>query len=185
MYLGLTHVFWYFLGYGLVTSMVMFFVPAEKRRKILTFARHGSFAEKMFAAVSLVSRYAMMGLSLFIPVYPRGIAFIAGNLLYCAGLILTNLAMWQFSREETDKPITWGLYKVSRNPMQVMVFGMYLGIALIADNGWFWLAAAINIAASYPMFFMQERYCTERYGDEYLEYMKKTPRVLLVRGGKK
>jgi protein-S-isoprenylcysteine O-methyltransferase Ste14 len=88
--------------------------------------------------------------------------------------------MWQFSREEMDKPITWGLYQVSRNPMQVMGFVLSLGVAIIANNLVLWILTIVNIVTSYPMFFMQEKYCIERYGEVYMRYMQRTPRVLFI-----
>jgi protein-S-isoprenylcysteine O-methyltransferase Ste14 len=29
---------------------------------------------------------------------------------------------------------------------------------------------------------MQEKYCIEKYGEIYIDYMKKTPRILFIKG---
>jgi protein-S-isoprenylcysteine O-methyltransferase Ste14 len=184
-YFSLTNIFWYFLAYGVVTFILMRFMSSEKRKKILTYTIQGSFIEKTLALLSLISRNAMMIISLFIPIYSNLYFIFIGNILYFAGLILATISMWQFSREEINKPITWGLYRISRNPMQVMSFIMGIGIALIANNIWLWVLTIINIASSYPMFFMQEKYCIEKYGKAYADYMLRTPRILFFKTSKK
>ncbi|MDR1149951.1 MAG: isoprenylcysteine carboxylmethyltransferase family protein [Spirochaetaceae bacterium] len=183
-YLSLKNIFWYFLAYGLTTFAVMKFMPKEKRQKILTFTIQGSFLDKASALISLVSRNIIMVFSLFIPFYANIYLIITGNVVYIIGLVLATVAMWQFSRVKTDEAITWGLYKISRNPMQVMGFIMGIGVGIIANNLWLWILTVINIISSYPMFFMQEKYCIEKYGQIYTEYMKKTPRILFIKGKK-
>jgi protein-S-isoprenylcysteine O-methyltransferase Ste14 len=181
-YLSLKNIFWYFLAYGLVTFMVMRFMPKDKRQKILTYTIQGTFLDKALALISLISRNVIMVFSLFIPFYADIYFAVIGNIVYIVGLVLATVAMWQFSRVKTDEAITWGLYKISRNPMQVMGFIMGIGVGIIANNLWLWILTVINIITSYPMFFMQEKYCIEKYGEIYLEYMKKTPRILFIKG---
>lgn len=178
-YFSLTNIFWYYAAYGVITFLVMQLMPKDKRKKILTYTIEGTFFEKALAMVCLISRYAMMALSLILPFYSTIQYVVIGNILYMFGLFLSTLAMWQFSKENTNQPITRGLYHVSRNPMQVMGFIMCIGIAFIANNIWLWGLTAINIVTSYPMFLMQERYCIKKYGNQYVSYMKKTPRILL------
>lgn len=183
-YLSFRNIFWYFLAYGLVTFIVMRFMPKDKRQKILTFTIQGSFLDKALALISLISRNMMMLFSVFIPFYVNIYFSIIGNVVYVLGLVLATVAMWQFSRAKTDEAITWGLYKISRNPMQVMGFIMSIGIGIIANNLWLWILTGINIITSYPMFFMQEKYCIEKYGETYIGYMKDTPRILFIKGKK-
>ena len=178
---SLGNVFWYHIGYGMLTFLVMRFMPLEKRKKILTRAGEGTFTEKISALVSRISRWGIMAVSFFVPFCSNLFMVIIGNLLYFVGLILATVAMWQFSKAETNRPITKGIYRISRNPMQVMCFVMYIGIAVAAGNIILSVLTLINIVTSYPMFFIQERYCLEKYGKEYQVYMQKTPRILLIR----
>ena len=178
---NLNHVFWYYLGYGLVTILLMAFMPKNKRKKILTYTPPGSGSEKILSVISRIARQSAVILSFFLPIKWDMMTFFPGNILYLAGLTLASLSMWQFAREDLDRPITGGIYRVTRNPMQVMGFIMITGIALVAGNLWLWLVTLIHIFASYPMFFMQERYCLEKYGKTYADYMEKTPRILLLK----
>lgn len=182
---SLTNVFWYFLAYGAVTMIAMQFIPKEKRKKILTYTPQGSKGERIATIISLTSKYAAMALSFFLPTYGNVYTFWFGNVLFATGLTLATVAMWQFSTVLVDRPITTGLYRITRNPMHVMGFIMCIGIALVANNLLMWILAIVNIIASYPMFVMQERFCLEKYGKEYADYMNKTPRVLFIKSGTK
>lgn len=182
--LQLNNVYLYFLGYGLVTALTMLFMPKDKRKKILTYTPQGSTIEKLSTTVSLISRYGAMGLSIFLPISWNQYTFWIGNILYVIGLTLATIAMWQFAKVRFDKPITTGIYRITRNPMQVMGFVMNIGIALIGNRLFFWILTVINIITSYPMFLMQEQFCLDKYGKKYADYMKKTPRILLIRNKK-
>ncbi|MGI6085749.1 MAG: methyltransferase family protein [Acetivibrionales bacterium] len=160
-------------------------MPEDKRKKILTYTLQGTLIEKTSSIISIISRYAIIVLTLFLPVYNNIYYILIGNLLYFAGLVLSTLAVWQFSKEREDRPITWGLYRISRHPMQVSGSIMCIGIALIANNIWLWVLTILNTICSYPMFLMQERYCTQRYGKEYTDYMNKTPRIFLIKSTNK
>ena len=180
-FIGLDNVYWYYLGYGVLTMVAMRCMPKEKRGKILTYVPQGSILEKIATVLNIASRYAAMVLSFFLPISWNSFTFWVGNALYATGLVLSTVAMWQFSKEDLDRPITTGLYRVSRNPMHVMGFVMNIGIALVANNLLLWICTAINIIASYPMFFMQERFCLDKYGKAYEDYMRRTPRILLIK----
>lgn len=179
--IGWGNSFWYFIGYFIVTLIVMGCMPKEKRKKILTYAPHESNFQKAAGILNVISRYTIMVLSVFLPISWVNYTFWAGNALYLTGLILATISMWQFSKEDLNRPITTGIYRITRNPMHVMGFVMNIGIALITNNIVFWVFVITNIVASYPMFFMQERFCLEKYGQEYADYMKKTPRILFIK----
>lgn len=180
--ISITNLFWYFVAYAIVTAITMLRIPEDKRKRILKYTINGSRLEKLIAIVSLLSRYVLMGLSFFLPITKNVALFITGSLIYLIGLILTTLAMWQFSRADLEEPITNGLFRLSRNPMQVASFLMQIGIAIVSANLFFVLVVGINIISSFPMFYMQERYCSEQYGALYKSYMKKTPRIILYIG---
>ncbi len=89
-------------------------------------------------------------------------------------------AMWTFSQAELSKPVTKGIYRISRHPMQVMAIVMWIGIGL-ASGVWLLVIFAFLLGVlSYPSFKAQERFCVNKYGEEYLEYIKKTPRYLVM-----
>ncbi|MDR1961056.1 MAG: phosphatidylethanolamine N-methyltransferase family protein [Gracilibacteraceae bacterium] len=136
---GLSNTLWYFIAYGAVTALAMRFMPKNKRKKILTYTPQGSHLEKGATIISMISKYAAMLVSLFVPIAMNPLTLWAGNALYAVGLTLATLAMWQFSKAELDLPITSGIYRISRNPMQVMGFVLCIGIAVIGNNVFLWI----------------------------------------------
>jgi protein-S-isoprenylcysteine O-methyltransferase Ste14 len=78
---------------------------------------------------------------------------------------------------QVDKPNTTGIYRISRHPLYLGMFVVYVGIG-IASASWVYLLIALALLATYRTAFVipEERMCCERFGDSYLEYMSRTPR---------
>lgn len=173
------NLFWYFVVYGVITWLVMRFIKPNMRKKILTSTPAKTTFEKLSGLISRVLRLIAMLMSIIIPINIEMLQFFIGTFIYFGGLILTTLAIWQYAQAELDSPITNGLYKISRHPMQVMFFVMLIGIALVANNWLYTIIIAAFAITSYPLFIMQERFCIDRYGKTYIEYMQSTPRIIL------
>jgi len=52
----------------------------------------------------------------------------------------------------------------------------YIGIGIASASGLFLLLTVVQIALSVPVVAAEERFCCERYGNAYSEYMDRTPR---------
>jgi protein-S-isoprenylcysteine O-methyltransferase Ste14 len=118
--------------------------------------------------------------SIFLPL-PLGTPLLyAGIALFVAGFIITEIAGAPWYTTPVDEPVTKGLYRYSRHPIYIGVFVQYLGIGIASASGLFLLLVVIQIALSMAVVPAEERYCLEKYGDTYREYMNKTPRWLGV-----
>lgn len=158
--------------YGLVTLLVMRLIPKDKKKKIL------SFPKSVSGLASFIFGKALIVYSLFIPVNLLTPNFIVGTVVYLIGLVLSVYSMWTFSKADLNKPVTHGIYKVSRHPMQVMSFVMWFGIGIIS-GGWVVIICVLLFAIiSYPSLVAQEMYCLDKYGDTYKKYMYTTSRYL-------
>lgn len=170
------------LVYGIFSILVMAFLPKERRKRIMTFPKFNSKIEKI--AVGLTSFIFGRGLilySIFLPLKLFTISFYIGIGLYCLGMFSSVYAMWSFSQADLSKPVTGGIYKITRHPMQIMSILMWIGIGIASEN---WIVIACTLLLGilyYPSFKAQERFCEEKYGAEYADYMKRTPRYLLLR----
>lgn len=172
--------FWYFALYGLVSWLVMAFVPSKARKKVLTYVPSQNKREKASLTISRIFRVLAYAVAPFTPVNAGTWNFYAGTFLYAAGLILSTLALWQFSRADTEKPITSGLYRYSRHPMQVMFYLLCIGVLLASANLYLSICVFVYMLSFYPSFSLQEAYCREKYGAEYTAYQNRTPRLLFV-----
>jgi protein-S-isoprenylcysteine O-methyltransferase Ste14 len=116
--------------------------------------------------------------SIFVPLQLGEPWFYAGLPIYLVGLIAYVMVWVGFATTPPDKLVTKGIYRYSRNPMQLSQGVIYLGVG-IATASWIFLL----LAASYivmPLFWVEaeERHCLKYYGDAYREYMKRTPRYI-------
>ncbi|MFC1954030.1 methyltransferase family protein, partial [Chloroflexota bacterium] len=118
----------------------------------------------------------IMGYAIFLTVDASTAWLWIGVVIFCIGTSLTAISMINFATTPHDKPVTKGLYRITRNPIQLSAIIMLVGIG-IATVSWIIIAASLLLAVvSYPTFIIQERSCLEMYGISYQEYMRKTPR---------
>lgn len=103
---------------------------------------------------------------------------IAGATLIGAGLVWMAYGIVTFLRARTsvipDQParqlVTWGPYRLSRNPMYVGVTAAYLGIALVNNHAWPLLLLPAALAAMTVIIKREERYLRGAFGDAYDQY---------------
>ena len=114
--------------------------------------------------------------AVFLPLQLGTAWLYSGLLAFLFGIVFTIVALLNFATNPKDKVITKGLYRFSRNPMYIGMLLMQIGLG-IACSSWLYLlltvVLAIMLNAVAPS---EERYCFYRYGDDYQEYMNKTPR---------
>ncbi len=116
--------------------------------------------------------------SIFVPLELNTPWLWIGGFIFLSGAGLTAAAMINFATTSSDQPVRKGLYRFSRNPIQVSAIFMWIGVGM-ATLSWIILGACLLLAVvSYPSIRAQERYCLETYGEAYREYMKTTPRYL-------
>lgn len=178
--LGLQNAWWFSLIYGIASITIMIFISKERRKRILTFPKFDTKTEKIFSGLALfVFGRGLIVYSFFIPVEVLTIKFYIGTFIFLVGMISSVYSMWTFSQAELSKPVTKAIYRITRHPMQVMAIVMWIGVGIASEN-WILIACAFLLGIiSLPSLKAQERFCIDKYGEEYLEYMNKTPRYLL------
>jgi protein-S-isoprenylcysteine O-methyltransferase Ste14 len=134
--------------------------------------------EKIISNLGMAVWIILFIYSIFLPL-PLGTPLLyAGIALFVAGLIIVEIAMIPWVKTAIGEPITTGLYRYSRHPIYIGVFVQYIGIGIASASGLFLLLTVIQIALSALVAPAEERFCCEKYGDPYREYMNRTPRWL-------
>jgi len=114
--------------------------------------------------------------AVFLPLQLGTTWLYSGLVIFLFGMVFTIVTVLNFASSPKDEVITKGLYRFSRNPMYIGMLLMQIGLG-IACSSWLYLlltvVLAIMLNAVSPS---EERYCFYRYGDDYREYMNKTPR---------
>jgi len=114
--------------------------------------------------------------SIFLPLKLGTLWFAIGLTIFLLGLIINLVATINFATTPIKELVTSGVYRHSRHPLYVAHFLIYLSVS-IASTSWVFLLLTVILAVGLSLSVTdEERYCLEKYGDTYREYMNKTPR---------
>lgn len=116
--------------------------------------------------------------SLFLPLRTSTGWFYPGLALFIMGFVILVIATVHFITSPPDQVISKGVYRLSRHPMYLATFLICVGSGFAAASGLFVVLSGLMGAAFKHEATIEERYCRERYGRFYQDYMEKTPRFL-------
>ncbi len=114
--------------------------------------------------------------SFFLPIKLFTVWFYFGLFLYLIGVVIGTIAMYNFLRTAADKLVIKGIYRISRNPMYLSMFLIFVGTGIACASWLFLLFTTIFVISTYIIVIKEERFCLTEYGNIYRDYMNKTPR---------
>ncbi len=116
--------------------------------------------------------------SIFVPIKMDSNTFYIGLGVYAIAFILSIYTNVSYVTAPLDRLITKGIYKYSRNPAYICNAILILSVSLLSATYIFIIFMILFLVSSYFTVLVEEKYCMEKYGDEYKKYIKKTPRYL-------
>ena len=135
-----------------------------------------SQAYKIASLLSMLLWLLSTAYSIFLPLKLGTIWFTVGLIIFLLGLVINIIATINFAIAPMNEPITRGVYRYSRHPIYAALFLIYFSISIVSAS-WIFLLVTIMWAVMLSISVKdEERYCTEKYGDTYREYMNRTPR---------
>ncbi len=114
--------------------------------------------------------------SIFLPLNLDTAWFYAGFIVYWLCIIFLVIANGAFATTPLDKPVTKGVYRISRHPMNFGIFLIFIGIGIACVSWIFLLCGIVFLILMHIWIPSEEKWCLEKYGNEYREYMDKTPK---------
>ena len=114
--------------------------------------------------------------SIFLPLQLETPWFYPGLAIFLIGLGVLTTATINFATAAAEKPVTRGVYYLSRHPLYLSMFIIYIGTSIATASWVFFLLGITNIFWIRTETLVEERYCLKKYGDDYRKYMKRTPR---------
>jgi len=114
--------------------------------------------------------------SFFLPIELSSVWFFIGLSIYLFGVIIGSLAMYDFYSTALDKLVTKGIYRISRNPMYLGMFLIFIGTGIACVSWLFLLLTMVFVILSHILVTTEERFCLKMYGKSYREYLNRTSR---------
>ena len=177
--IGLWNAWWFVAFYALLNVTLVAAYPKDFAQRVFGVPEFESQKEQVFALLNFMLYIGVMSCCMFLPLKLDTQWFYAGLAVFTIGIILYTTAMINYANTLPGSPVIKGIYRVSRHPMQVTAIIIWIG-AGIATASWLIIAACVAQGIlSYPSMVAQERFCIERYGEPYREYMKTSPRYFM------
>jgi protein-S-isoprenylcysteine O-methyltransferase Ste14 len=132
--------------------------------------------EKKLDRIATLPFLVLVIYSFFLPLKLGAAWFYLGFLIYLFGWIFAIVAGTTLMNTPLDRPATKGLYRISRNPVYLGTFLIFTGIGIACASWLFLLSIAVLIVLQSILIAPEERWCLEKYGDAYREYMNRTPK---------
>jgi protein-S-isoprenylcysteine O-methyltransferase Ste14 len=132
--------------------------------------------EKKLLNIYSLLFFAIVVYSVFVPLELGTVWFYVGFLIYLLGVIIETVALMNFFTTAVDKPVNKGIYRFSRNPMYFGMFLIFLGTSIACVSLIFLILTAIFTILSHVVVVYEERFCTQKYGNAYRDYLNRIPR---------
>jgi len=137
---------------------------------------HSETEKKLYPVMWIIWLIALI-YSIFLPLQLGTIWFYIGLPISIVGLITYTIAIATFATTSIDnEPLTKGLYRYSRHPMYITQLVMFIGVGIASASWIFLLFSIVYTILSFVIANPEERFCLEKYGDIYREYMNMTPK---------
>ena len=133
-------------------------------------------AQKIIGYISVTLWLLTTIYSVFLPFKLGTIWFYMGLVIFLLGLITNLVVTVNFITTPIEKPVIKGVYRYSRHPMYLAMLLIYLSVGIASASWIFLLVSIVWLILIQLSVGDEEHYCLEKYGDVYLEYMKRTPR---------
>lgn len=137
------------------------------------------------AKIGLPFALAAMILILFSPLKIGQTIFWIGLGLALIGQAGFIYSLHSFNITPLGKPVTDGLYRISRNPQWVTFALVMIGFSLMVGSWTVLALLTVRIVMNHFRILGEERALEEHYGDSYREYKNAVPRYLRFTKGDK
>lgn len=132
--------------------------------------------EKRVFVISMMIILFLLAYSVFLPLKLCTVWFYAGLAIYLVGLVMFLTAIVNIATTPLGQPFTKGVYRYSRHPLMFSSSITFVGVSVASASWILLLLSVVIIVLQTSQAIAEERGCLETYGDEYQEYLNRTPR---------
>jgi len=168
---------WIFMIWLLIQNYGIKFAYGEVYRKAGEPSdRESNKNQKITGYISMILWILTTIYSIFLPLRLGTAWLYIGFIIFLLGLIINIMVTVDFITTPIEQPVTKGIYRYSRHPMYLAMLLIYISVGIASASWIFLLASAVWLILIRIGVGNEERYCIRKYGDNYCEYMNKTPR---------
>jgi protein-S-isoprenylcysteine O-methyltransferase Ste14 len=165
---------WIFMLYYFLPTPILMLVWAKRTRGEEKLRNE---TEMKLRPVELIIWLAAFVYSIFLPLRLGTTWFYVGLPILLIGTIGYTAVIPSLITTPIDKELlAKGLYRYSRHPMYITQLAIYIGVGIACASWVFLLFSIVYTILSVVSAISEERYCLEKYGDFYREYLNRTPR---------
>jgi protein-S-isoprenylcysteine O-methyltransferase Ste14 len=169
---------WIFMLWSWLDTLALRLVGKEvyQRASGLASEMKTSRAYKIISYVSMLAELMAIAYSIFLPFKLGTIWFYIGLTIFLLGLVVLTVASVNFAVTPMNEPITRGMYRYSRHPLYLASLSIYLSVGIASASWIFLLVFVVQLVSISIAVVGEERFCLEKYGEAYRQYMERTPR---------
>jgi len=177
--ISIHNAFWFSLLFWISNLIVLTIFPTHYKNRVLTRPKFSVNSQKLIGTFNFFLFQALLIVVLFMPLQFNTSYFGFGLTLFIIAFVTYIISLVNYATSNPKKPVTKGVYKLSRNPQQITTIFMWIGIGLMTNCILIIAICVVQLFTVYPTFKAQEQFCIDKYGNDYSEYMKKAPRYFL------
>ena len=170
---------WIFLVILWLVPCITLITVSKSMREKLTDRSNFSTKQKRFLIISKILALIEIAIVILTPLNYPSFDFNIGTSIYLFGMAGFITAIWNYVKTPLNEPVTRGIYRISRNPQELMIGVSCLGICFLIGSG---IALIVLLTAKVFTHFCiiaEEEACIRLYGKSYEEYMEKVPRYFI------
>ena len=166
---------WIFVLTYLLMLYGLSFLVIRKKAALFIWTPYDK-GQKRLLRVLLTAYFALWIYSMFLPLKLGTAWFYAGFLTYLLGMFFVTVATLDFTTAPSGKPVTKGLFRISRHPICFGFFLIIVGTGIGCTSWIFLLMAIFPMVLHCILATPEEHFHLEKYGSAYREYMNETPK---------
>jgi len=172
---------WIFMGFFFAaTTLLPLLIDKEKMEKRVegepTWSELSKTAKIVFVITHIMIMPFTFVYSIFLPLKLGTLWFYAGLPICLLALVMGLMFGISFATAPLGEPLSKGVYAISRHPAYFGAFLGFVGIGIVCASWIYLLYAAVFMILMRFSVEAEERFCLDKYGDAYQEYMNRTPR---------
>jgi protein-S-isoprenylcysteine O-methyltransferase Ste14 len=167
---------------AMILSMIIpdFIKSKEAKERSKRASQWAPFKKKKDKILALSTHMVIMPVSIiysiFLPIKIGTAWFYTGLVILIAALVISLMSTISFAITPVDKPFTGGIYSISRHPVYLSGFLLYLSIAIASASWIILLCAVLWLVFLHIVIPAEESHLIDQYGEAYREYRNSTPK---------